>query len=126
MLQSRLARPKSTLSSLANNEVQHPVTNLPDHPAPVHPVRSALEPIGGDKAPFVYFDRAFACGIVQGAVQVELGAHTIVPASGGTATRDEFIVAAHLRCTPSAAQDLMRALERALNMLKQRPEGVAN
>jgi hypothetical protein len=101
------------------------VTNPPDHPAPVHPVRSALDPVGSDKAPFVYFDRAFAYGITQGAIKVELGAHTIVPTSGGTATKDEFIVTAHLRCTPSAAQDLVRALEGALNMLKK-PEGVTH
>jgi hypothetical protein len=100
------------------------VTSPPDKPAPAHPVRTVLEPVGNDKAPFVYFDRAFAYGIVQGSVQVELGAHTIVPASGAS-TKDEFVVAAHLRCTPNAAQDLMRALEGALNMLKK-PEGVTH
>jgi hypothetical protein len=38
---------------------------------------------------------------------------------------EAFVVTAHLRCSASAAHDLMRALEGALNMLK-RPEGVAN
>jgi len=50
---------------------------------------------------------------------------TIVPGSGGATTGEAFVVTAHLRCSPSAAHDLMRALEGALNMLK-RPEGVAN
>jgi hypothetical protein len=101
------------------------VTNPPEKPAPVHPVTSAPEPVGNDKAPFVYFDKAFAYGIIQGCVQVELGARTIVPGPGGATTGEEFVVTAHLRCSLNAAHDLLRALEGALNMLK-RPEGVAN
>jgi hypothetical protein len=51
------------------------VTSPPEKPAPVHPVRSIPEPRGNDKAaPIVYLDKAFAYGITQGIVQVELAA----------------------------------------------------
>jgi hypothetical protein len=101
------------------------VTNPPEKPAPVHPVKNLPAPVGNDRAPFVYFDKAYAYGIMHGSVQVELAGRTIVLGSGAATTGEEFVVTAHLRCSPNAAQDLVHALERALNLLR-RPEGVAN
>jgi hypothetical protein len=101
------------------------VTNPADRPPPVHPANSVSAPVANDRAPFVYFEKAFAYGIMQPSVQVELAGRTIIPGSGGATPGEEMVVTAHVRCSPNAAHDLMRALEGALNMLK-RPEGAAN
>jgi hypothetical protein len=76
-----------------------------------------LQLIGNESAPFVYFDNAVTYGVLNGAIQLELTANTIVPGGGPTKTATEFVVVAHLRCSPAAAIDLKNAIEKALLML---------
>jgi hypothetical protein len=65
-------------------------------------------------APFIYFDGVATFGVYAGAIQLELAANTIMPE--GTGTRTDVLVAAHLRCSPTAAMVLRDAINRALEM----------
>lgn len=71
--------------------------------------------LASTEAPFIYFDSAPTFGTGSGAIQIELAARIIVPVSGGT--RNDFVLTAHLRCSPAAAIDLRNAIDKALGML---------
>lgn len=73
-----------------------------------------------DTAPFIYFDNAPVFGILAGAVQIEVASRVILPDETGTIT--EFVVTAHLRCSPLAAAELRNAIDKSLEML-QAPSG---
>jgi hypothetical protein len=92
-------------------------TDLPVKPPTVGPTS-----LGGEYAPFVYFDGVLTYGVRFGAIQVELGAHLIVPIEGG-GTRTDIVMIAHLRCSPHAATDLRDNLTKALEMLAKSQEG---
>lgn len=64
---------------------------------------------------FVYFDTAPSFGIFGGAIQIELASRILLPNNGNVTT--EFVINAHLRCSPQAAADLRNALDKALQML---------
>lgn len=68
-----------------------------------------------DSAQFVYFDWAPFFGVFSGAIQIELASRILVPAGGQVGA--EFVINAHLRCTPDAAISLRNALDKALKML---------
>jgi hypothetical protein len=87
------------------------MANLPKKPV------AAGDAIVGDssRAPFVYFDRVLGFGAVDGSIQLELVATTIIPMNDGS-TRREVVVTAHLRGTEAAAKSLQTALDAALGM----------
>jgi hypothetical protein len=66
-------------------------------------------------APFIYFDTVGAFGALNGAILLELIAHTLV-VTGPNATKTELVTVAHIRCSPKAAADLQNAIERALEV----------
>jgi hypothetical protein len=68
-----------------------------------------------EAAPFIYFDAVLTAGCIQGNVRVELGAGAVVPQDGEAET--VHIITAHLRCSPSAALALRKALDDALLLL---------
>ena len=74
-----------------------------------------LEIKGNASAPFVYFDHVATFGIQAGAVILELVARTILPEGPGT--KNEIVATCHLRCSPDAARELQRTIEKALSMM---------
>jgi hypothetical protein len=71
-----------------------------------------------DTAPFVYFDSAPAYGVMAGAIEVELIARALIPNLTGGPVSSEVVPTARLRCSPTAAANLMESLRLALEMLK--------
>jgi hypothetical protein len=69
-----------------------------------------------EQAPFIYCDGVVTYGVNNGAIQLELGANTIMPE--GLGTRTDVLVTAHLRCSPAAAMGLRDAIDKALAMLQ--------
>lgn len=86
----------------------------PSTPKHVDEGETALR-LASIEAPFIYFDHAPTFGTQSGAIQVELAARIIAPAQGGT--RNDFVLTAHLRCSPNAALELRNAIDKALGML---------
>jgi len=78
----------------------------------------------GGFAPTVYFDATAAHGVMNGAVQVELAARTLIPTPDG-AVKAKFISSGRLRCSPVAARQLRDSLDLALKMLEQSEQGRA-
>jgi hypothetical protein len=74
-----------------------------------------IAPGSSELAPFIYFDGVVTFGVNHGAIQIELGANTIVPE--GTGTKTDVLVTAHLRCSPSAAVSLRDMITKALDMV---------
>jgi hypothetical protein len=72
----------------------------------------------GGITPFVYFDISGAYGTMNGAVQIELAARTLVAKPDGGVTI-KFISSARLRCSPQAAINLREAIDGSLKMLEQ-------
>lgn len=70
--------------------------------------------------PVVYFDGACNFGYMNGVINVTLAMnrHTMI---SGNAQTDAMAVA-HLRCSTSAARDLLRALQSALAFSERPPE----
>lgn len=65
----------------------------------------------------VYFDNVPTYGILNGAIQIELTATVLRPnGTGGVASVPTD--AGHIRCSPSAAVELLTAIQAALNMLQ--------
>ena len=91
---------------------------------PIDPTDPAAPPAyrHSDSAPFIYFDVVPAYGIMEGAIQIELGARLIIPHPSGTGTIIEFVGSGHIRCSPTAAVSLRDAINKALNMLQSPPD----
>jgi hypothetical protein len=70
-------------------------------------------------APVVYFDSAPAFGVMGGVIEIELTARTLVPNFSGGPVSIEILPAARLRCSPGSAEQLVEALNKALELLKQ-------
>ena len=69
-------------------------------------------------APFIYFDRVAAHGVMSGAIQLELASRTLIPLpDGGVEVR--FATSGRLRCSPAAAIQLRDAAIAALKMYDQ-------
>lgn len=79
------------------------------------------------RAPFIYFDGVMSHGTLHGAIQVDLGARVIHTAEGEP-PRATAEAVARLRCSPAAAEDLIRNLQAALDMFKTpaKPPGSVN
>jgi hypothetical protein len=88
---------------------------------------TGLQIVNNASASFVYFDSCSACGTLNGTIQLELTASTLVM-TGPNATRTEIVTVAHIRCSPTAAADLQVMIGRALELLAKPPvtEGPAN
>ena len=71
---------------------------------------------GNSTAPFVYFDNVSACGVLAGAIQLELVANALLFVSPQCST-SELVAVAHLRCSPQAAVHLRDIIQKALDML---------
>lgn len=85
-----------------------------------------IPPFKATDAPFIYFDSAPAYGVMGGAIEVELLARTLIPNLSGGPTTAEIVPVARLRCSPSAAVNLMESLRLALEMfnnMQQQPSG---
>jgi hypothetical protein len=72
-------------------------------------------------APFVYFDNVPVYGCFSGHLELELCARLLMPKPDGTVTTD-LGCTAHLRCSPSAAAQLVDALTKALDMMSKQQE----
>lgn len=66
-------------------------------------------------APFIHFDNVPVMGTYQGNIEVELAGRTLMPKPDGSVFA-ELNCTGHLRCSPTAAQMLIEALEKALEM----------
>lgn len=74
--------------------------------------------VGNGEAPFVYFDFVPTYGVLEGAIQIELAARTLVPGVGSNVPI-EVVCTAHLRCSPMAAAVLRDTLTKALEMFEK-------
>jgi hypothetical protein len=72
--------------------------------------------LSAQNAPFVYFDRVVTAGVHHGTIQLELGASTLVP-TPDSKVASVHVITAHLRCNPSAAADLRKAIDNVLLLL---------
>jgi hypothetical protein len=91
---------------------------LPDNKTPPPTIEAKPLAVGSERAPFVYCDGVLAYGISGGLIQIELAANTLRE-NGDDGVRTEVVVTAHLRCSPTAAQGLKRALDEALAMIER-------
>jgi hypothetical protein len=93
-----------------------------DNPNPsIEKVRAKVQAVeisesSAESAPFIYFDAVLTAGIHQGNVRVELGASTVIP-TGDSQAKTVQVITAHLRCSPSAAVTLRKAIDDALLLL---------
>ena len=67
-------------------------------------------------APFVYFDYIGAYGVVSGTIQLELAGHTLAPNLARDGATAEFVTVVRLRCSRAVAENLHRAIGKALEM----------
>ena len=72
-------------------------------------------------APVVYFDGVPVYGCFAGNIEIELANRLLMPKPDGTVGTD-MGCAAHLRCSPTAAAQLVDALTKALDMLSKQQE----
>jgi hypothetical protein len=72
--------------------------------------------LSAQSAPFVYFDGVVTAGVHHGTIQLELAASTLVPTPDSKAAR-VHVITAHLRCNPSAAAELRKAIDNVLFLL---------
>ena len=82
-----------------------------------------IAPGSSEFAPFVFFDGVPTFGIHNGAIQIELAANTILPEGKGI--KVDVAITAHLRCCPAAATALRQAIDKALALLQQGQQHVA-
>jgi hypothetical protein len=82
-----------------------------------------IVPGSSELAPFIYFDGVPTFGIRNGAIQIELAANTILPEGKGV--KIEVVITAHLRCSPAAASGLRETIDKALALLQQGQQQVA-
>jgi predicted 2-oxoglutarate/Fe(II)-dependent dioxygenase YbiX len=66
-----------------------------------------------ESAPFIYFDGVLTSGVTHGVIRIELAAGAVVPARSGQ-MHTVHVVTGHLRCSPSAAMELRKAIDGAL------------
>lgn len=86
-----------------------------DKMAPPSPkVKPAAAVAGSDAAPFIFADGSYAWGVNNGAIQIELGANTLVPVQGQDKIATRIVCTGHLRLTPTAAFQLRKQLTEAL------------
>jgi hypothetical protein len=83
-----------------------------------------IAPGSSESAPFIYFDGVPTFGIRNGAIQIELAANTILP--DGKGVKIEVVMTAHLRCSPAAASSLRETIDKALALLQQEQQQVAD
>jgi hypothetical protein len=81
-------------------------------------VAATVQIAGNTTAPFVYFDNVSACGVLAGAIQLELVANALLFVSPQQSA-SELVAVAHLRCSPQAAVHLRDIIQKALDMLAE-------
>lgn len=64
-------------------------------------------------APMIYFDNAPALGVLNGVVEIELVARTMMQNTDGVIAQ-EIICVGHLRCSLQAASNLRTAIDKAM------------
>ena len=72
-------------------------------------------------APFVYFDAVPAFGTLNGAIQIDCVARTMLPTGPAGEMQIDMVCTAHIRCSPTAALELISALQKSLEMMQQPP-----
>src|SRR2546423_2712887 len=82
-----------------------------------------IAPGTSEVAPFVFFDGVPTFGIHNGAIQIELGANTILPEGKGI--KVDVAITAHLRCCPAAATALRQTIDKILALLEEGQHQVA-
>jgi hypothetical protein len=82
-----------------------------------------IAPGSSEFAPFIYFDGVPTFGIHNGAIQIELAANTLLPVGKGV--KIDVVITAHLRCSPAAASGLRETIDKALALLQQGQQQVA-
>jgi hypothetical protein len=85
-----------------------------DRPASAASKPPALEvsDSSAESAPFTFFDAVPTVGVHHGTIRIELAAGSVVPTRDGRA-KTVHVMTAHLRCSPSAAANLRKAIDRA-------------
>jgi hypothetical protein len=73
--------------------------------------------VGSDVAPVIYTNGAYAWGVNDGSVQIELGVTTMVPVDGQL--RNRVVCAGHLRAGLTAAKGLRDSLDAAIEQAEQ-------
>ncbi len=71
----------------------------------------------GSATPMVYFDIVAAHGTMNNVLQIELGSRILAALPDGR-VEIKFISTARLRCSPTAAVNLRKAIDEALKMLE--------
>lgn len=66
-------------------------------------------------APIIFFDNAPLLGAFAGVIEAELSARVLAPQPDGS-VKAEAVCVGHLRCSPQAAQSLIDALQKALDL----------
>ena len=66
-------------------------------------------------APYVYFDRVAAHGVMNGSIQMELASRILIPLPDG-GVEIKFATSGRLRCSPAAAVQLRDAINAVLKM----------
>jgi hypothetical protein len=69
-------------------------------------------------APYVYFDRVAAHGVMKGAIQIELASRILIPLPDG-GVEVKFVTSGRLRCSPAAAAQLRDGVIAALKMFEE-------
>ena len=91
---------------------------MADHETPAPSLGGVTISTGSaERAPFIYFDGVSCFGHHNGAIQLELAAHQLLPVGAGV--RVEVIQTAHLRCSLAAALALREALDKSIAMMQQ-------
>jgi hypothetical protein len=66
-------------------------------------------------APYAYFDRVAAHGVMNGSIQIELASRILIPRPDG-GVEIKFATSGRLRCSPAAAVALRDAINAVLKM----------
>jgi hypothetical protein len=81
--------------------------------------------VGSELAPMIYADGCISFGVLNGTIQLELGANILIPLSDGSGnTLTKTKVVGHLRLTPRGAQTLIDGIRGASSLLKAEHERV--
>jgi hypothetical protein len=76
-------------------------------------------------APYVYFDRVAAHGVMNGSIQMELASRILIALPDG-GVEIKFATSGRLRCSPAAAVQLRDAINAVLKMHEETLQAPAN
>lgn len=80
---------------------------------------------GPDLAPYIPAEYVISAGFINGLIQVNVGSHDLRLSADNGRVESVIIPSAHLRLTPWAAKEMMRALKECIDMMKdgESPKG---